>query len=36
MKAYLHDTESGLYQGGIHEDGDLIKFTDGITTFVSL
>ena len=32
MKAYMFDTESGLYEGEAFEDESLIKYVDGLTT----
>lgn len=32
MKAYLFDTESGLYEGETFEDADMLQYEDGITT----
>jgi len=31
MKAYLFDTESGLYEGETFEDADMLQYEDGIT-----
>jgi hypothetical protein len=31
MKAYLYNTESGLYEGEVFEKSDLLQHKDGIT-----
>jgi hypothetical protein len=31
MKAYLYDTETGLYEGEVFEDADLLQHEEGIT-----
>lgn len=32
MKAYLFDTENGLFEGETFENADTLKYVDGITT----
>lgn len=32
MKAYLFDTESGLYEGETFEEADMLQYEEGITT----
>jgi len=32
MKAYMYDTETGLYEGETFESEDFIKLEDGLTT----
>lgn len=36
MKAYMFDLESGMYQGEVYEDANLMKYVDGITTIPPL
>ena len=32
MKAWLFDTENGLYEGEIFEEADMLRYEDGLTT----
>ena len=32
MKAYLFNTENGLYEGETYEEPDMLQYEDGITT----
>jgi hypothetical protein len=32
MKAYLFDTETGLYEGETFENADMLQYDEGITT----
>jgi len=32
MKAYLFDTETGIYEGETFEEADMLQYSDGITT----
>jgi len=32
MKAYLYDTESGLYEGETFEEADMLQYEEGITS----
>jgi hypothetical protein len=32
MKAYLYNTENGLYEGETFEEADMLKYDEGITT----
>ncbi len=32
MKAYLFDTETGIYEGETFEEADMLQYEDGITT----
>jgi len=32
MKAYLFNSENGLYEGEIYEEADMLQYEDGITS----